>query len=282
MLILLYWALIPLYCENITDCRLDSNKTSTPYNWFLGGLLLVMVSSAALTAFQCPSTSKTTNILYAIFSTIACWSIFAFIVYGREYFRMSFANVFGYMWISKKANDILNKISPSNNIDADELIKLLSSNSDSSSVTKYPIGKDSDVEFLKKKLTKHSVDDNFELMTYIRSGINYVPSLKYIKDYTNKFFVKNISDSIDGGQDEVRKNEDLIELLNIVYTRDMIGEIILFAMAGIMCSYLSEYLIKKINCNYKTNEEIDKGLNDYDKEYNKTKQMKQKEFVVRM
>lgn len=282
MLFLLYWALIPLYCGNLSECRLDSTKTSTPYNWFIGSLTLVMIASSALTAFQCPSTNKTTNVLYAIFSTLACWSIFAFVVYGREYFRMSFANVFGYMWVSKKANDILNKISPANNIDADELIKLLSTNTTDSSGTKYPIGNDADIQLLKKKLTKHSIDDNFELMTYIRSGINYVPSLKYIKDYTNKFFEKPISDAIDSGMDGVKDNADLMELLDTVYTRDIIGEIILFAMAGIMCSYLSEYLIKKINCNYKTKEEIEKGLAEYNEQYNKQKDMEQKQFVVSM
>jgi len=280
MLILLYWALIPLYCGNLSECRLGSPNSSSPYNWFIGGLVLVMMASGALTAFQCPSVNKTTNILYAIFSTLACWSIFAFVVYGREYLRMSFANVFGYMWVSTRANEILNKISPSNNVDADKLIKLLASNNDGSSATKYPIGTEADIEFLKKKLTKYSVDDNFEMMTYIRSGTNYVPSLKYIKDYTNKFFETDISNAIDGGIDGVKENEDLMELLNIVYTRDIIGEIILFAMAGIMCSYLSEYLIKKINCNYKTKEEIEKGLNEYNQQYNKQKELEQKQFVV--
>jgi hypothetical protein len=279
MLILLYWALIPLYCEPLADCRLDSAKTSTPYNWFLGGLLLVMVASGALTALGCPAENKTMNVLYAIFSTLASWSIFIFVVYGREYFRMSFANVFGYMWVSKRANEILNKISPDANINADELIKLLSTN-ENSSLSKYPTETEADIQILKKKLTKHSVDDNFELLTYVRSGINYIPSLKYIKDYTNKFFIASVSNSIDSGMEGVKNNPELMELLDIVYTRDIIGEIILFLMAGIMCAYLSEYLIKKINCSYKTKEEIEKGLNDYNEQYNKQKEMEQKQFVV--
>jgi hypothetical protein len=237
-----------------------------------------MIAANILTAINCPSDNKIANVGYAIFSTLACWSIFVFVVYGREYLRMSFANVFGYLWVSKKANDIITKIIPKNYVDLEELITKLSKDTDDNG-TKYPRDKQSLTELI-ESVPKTRIDDNFELLTYLRSGQNYVASLKYVKDFTNKIFRTDIGVEIDQGEPSIKKNEDLVELLNILYTRDVIGEIILFILAGVMCAYLSEYLIKKINCSYKTPEEIEKGIDDYNTEYNKQQEMESKQIVV--
>lgn len=272
MLILLYWALIPNYCSDIIQCRSDSNQTSGAYNWFVGILLVLMVATNVLTAINCPSDNKMANIGYAIFSTLACWSIFLFVVYGREYLRMSFANVFGYMWISKKANDIITQIIPKSYVDLEELITKLNKETDK----KYPIDKNSFDELL-EAVPKTRIDDNFELLTYLRSGTNYIPSLKYVKNFTNKIFRNDVATAIDTAD---MKNVQLIELLNLLYIRDVIGEIILFVLSAIMCAYLSEYLINKINCSYKTPEEIEKGIDEYNAEYNKQQEMESKQIVV--
>jgi hypothetical protein len=208
----------------------------------MGVLVVLMVATNVVTAMGCPSENKLANISYAIFSTLACWSVFIFIVYGREYFRMSFANVFGYLWVSKKANDIITKIIPKSRVDFGELLENISKNP----ATKYKI-ENIDLEKMMEATSKTRIDDTFELLTYLRSGENFVPSLKYVKDFTNKMFDPSIGTAIDAGVDTVKDNADLVELLDVLYTRDVIGEIILFVMAGVMCSYLSEYLIKKIN-----------------------------------
>jgi hypothetical protein len=278
MLILLYWALIPNYCKDTLECHLNSSLTSGAYGWFMTILIILMIAANILTAINCPSDNKIANVGYAIFSTLACWSIFVFVVYGREYLRMSFANVFGYLWVSKKANDIITKIIPKNYVDLEELITKLSKDTDDNG-TKYPRDKQSLTELI-ESVPKTRIDDNFELLTYLRSGQNYVASLKYVKDFTNKIFRTDIGVEIDQGEPSIKKNEDLVELLNILYTRDVIGEIILFILAGVMCAYLSEYLIKKINCSYKTPEEIEKGIDDYNTEYNKQQEMESKQIVV--
>lgn len=266
-----------MYCKTTLDCRLDSTLSISAYNWFLGVLIAIMVASNVLTALSCPSDSKMLNVAYAMFSTIACWAIFAFVVYTREYMRMSFANVFGYLWVSKKANDIITHIIPKNYVDLTELITKLSSEDPSG--TKYPRDKQSLTELI-ESVPKIRVDDNFELLTYLRSGANYVPSLKYVKDYTNKIFREEVATAIDGGIDTVKTNSDLVDLLDTLYTRDVIGEIILFFLAAVMCAYLSEYLVKKINCNYKTTEEIEKGIADYDAQYNQQQEMEKQKVVV--
>jgi hypothetical protein len=237
-----------------------------------------MVSTNILTSINCPSENKIANIGYSVFITLACWSIFLFIVYGREYLRISFANVFGYLWISKKATEIITKIIPKNLIDIEELLRKTKEETGNNK-TNYPTDNLS-FQKLIESIPKTRIDDNFELLTYLRSGTNYIPSLTYIKDFTNKVFTENIEKAINNGVDGVKENEDLIELLNALYIRDVIGEIILFVLAGVMCSYLSEYLIQKINCSYKTPEEIEKGIDEYNAEYNKQKQMENKQIVV--
>jgi hypothetical protein len=278
MLILLYWAFIPNYCKDTVECHLNSSITSGAYGWFMAVLIILMVATNILTAINCPSQNKIVNVGYAIFSTLACWSIFIFIVYGREYLRMSFANVFGYMWVSKKANEIITKLIPKNYVDLEELITKLTKETENNT-TKYPIDKQSITELI-ESVPKTRIDDNFELLTYLRSGTNYVSSLKYVKDFTNKVFREDIGTAIDQGEPSVKTNTDLVELLNILYTRDVIGEIILFVLASVMCIYLSEYLIKKINCSYKTPEEIQKGIDDYNAEYNKQQEMEKNQIVV--
>jgi hypothetical protein len=47
-----------------------------------------------------------------------------------------------------------------------------------------------------------------------------------------------------------------------------------------MCAYLSEYLIKKISCNYKTTAEIEKGIADYDAQYNQQQALEKQKVVV--
>lgn len=277
MLILLYWALIPMYCKDALECQLDSDLSMSAYNWFLGVLIALMVASNVLTALGCPSDNKMLNIAYAMFSTLACWAIFGFVVYTREYMRMSFANVFGYMWVSKKANDILTHIVPKNYVDLTELLTKLSTEDPTG--TKYPRDKQSLTELI-ESVPKIRVDDNFELLTYLRSGANYVPSLKYVKDYTNKIFKEDVGAAIDGGIDTVKTNTDLVDLLDTLYTRDVIGEVILFSLAAVMCAYLSEYLIKKISCNYKTTAEIEKGIADYDAQYNQQQALEKQKVVV--
>lgn len=279
MLILLYWALIPMYCTDLTECRLDSTKSTSAYNWFIGVLFLLMIASSVLTAINCPSENKILNVVYAIFSTIACWAIFAFVVYSREYMRMSFANVFGYLWVSKKANEILAHIIPTKYVDITELMNKLSAQTSTSNGNIYKRDLSTITPEMIEKVSRIRIDDNFELLTYLRSGSNYIPSLEYVKEYTNKIFREDVANAIPDG---VKENKDLIELLNVLYTRDIIGEFILFILAGVMCSYLTEYLIKKINCNYKTKEEIDKKIAEYDAQYNQQQQLKEKSIVVTM
>lgn len=286
MLLLLYWALIPMYCPDLTVCRLNSNASATAYHWFVGVLILLMVGSNVLTAIQCPSQNKGRNVLYAIFSTIACWSLFVFVVYTREYLRMSFANVFGYLWVAKKAGEILNKLSPPSNVNVEELVKSLESDAP------HPGGKgniyntEKDVvpwkTFVLNLLQKVRVDDNFELLSYLRSGENYVPSLNYIQKYTNKPFSDPAAAAAiaEGSVEKIQSDANLMALLNVLYTRDVIGEVTLLVLAGVMCAYLSEYLVKKINCSYKTTEEIDQGLAEYDAQYNKKQAMDNKKMVV--
>jgi hypothetical protein len=268
-----------MYCSDLTECRLDSTKSNPAYNWFVGILLVLMVATNMLTAISCPSENKFMNIIYATFSTIACWAIFVFVVYTREYMRMSFANVFGYLWVSKKANDIITHIIPKNYVDLTELLTKLSSNDDSA--TKYPKDKQTITELI-ESVPKIRIDDNFELLTYLRSGSNYIPSLRYIKNYTNKIFKSDIAAAIDSEPSTVKENADLLDLLNTLYTRDVIGEFILFILAGVMCSYLSEYLIKKISCSYKTTEEIDRDLAEYNSIYHQQEELKKKQMVVTM
>jgi hypothetical protein len=274
MLLCLYWGFIPRYCSDLIECRLNPSITSGAYGWFFTILIILMVATNILKSINCPSENKLANIGYSVFITLACWSIFLFIVYGREYLRMSFANVFGYLWISKKATDIITKIIPKNLVDVEELLR---------EIKKEPPNNKTNQELVQKliqSIPKTRIDDNFELLTYLRSGTNYVPGLIYIKDFTNKVFTEKVEKAINDGVDAVKKNDDLIELLNVLYIRDVIGEIILFVLAGVMCSYLSEYLIQKINCSYKTPQEIEKRIDEYNAEYNKQQQMENKQIVV--
>jgi hypothetical protein len=282
MLVLLYWALIPMYCSDLVACRLNSSLSAMAYNWFVGVLLLLMIVSNLLTALQCPSPNKGMNAMYAIFSTLACWALFVFVVFTREYLRMSFANVFGYLWISKKASEVLNVLIPANNVDIAELVNKLQEEKpkDGETFTKYPDNAPLPLQSLLNLLQKTRIDDNFELLTYLRSGDNFVPSLQYVSKYTNKTFSKDIQTVIDGGVERVKENPLLIELLKVLYTRDVIGEVILLVLAGVMSSYLSEYLIKKINCSYKTTAEIEQGLAEYNAQYNQNQDMQDKQIVV--
>ena len=277
MMFLLYWAFIPAYCSDQLACRMNSEISYNAYNIFIGILILLMIGANALTALGCTSNTRGMNIMYAVFSTIACWSIFAFVVYSREYLRMSFSNVFGYFVVYSKINDILHKIVPKNITNTDILVNLLSNNEKA----KYTKEDELTVSYLfNKALTKLHVDDNFELMTYLRSGTNYVKSLQYVKNYTNAIFRTDIGNAIDGGENTIKANTDLVDLLNVLYTRDIVGEIILFVMSGIMCAYLSEYLITKINCNYKSTQEIETSVEKYNEEYNKAQTAKNKQVVV--
>lgn len=281
MLVLLYWALIPMYCSDLTACRLNSSLSATAYNWFVGVLVLLMIGSNLLTALQCPSPNKGMNAMYAIFSTLACWALFVFVVFTREYMRMSFANVFGYLWVAKKAGEVLNVLIPANNVDIAELVhKLQDEKPTEDGMTKYPRDAPLPLQSLLNLLQKTRIDDNFELLSYLRSGDNFLASLQYVSKYTNKTFSADVQQAIDGGVESVTATPALVDLLNVLYTRDVIGEIILLVLAGVMCSYLSEYLIKKINCSYKTTAEIDQGLAEYDAQYNKNQEMENKKMVV--
>jgi hypothetical protein len=281
MLSLLYWALIPMYCSDLTACRLNSTLSAPAYNWFVGVLILLMIGSNLLTALQCPSPNKGMNAMYAIFSTLACWALFVFVVFTREYLRMSFANVFGYLWVSKKASEILNVLVPANNVNISDLVNRLQEEKQTGEgFTKYPENSPLPLQSLINMLQKNRIDDNFELLTYLRSGENFVPSLQYVSKYTSKTFSPDVQTAIEGGVESVKNTPALVDLLNVLYTRDVIGEVILLVLAGVMCSYLSEYLIKKINCSYKTTAEIDQGLAEYDAQYNQDQQRKDKEIVV--
>jgi hypothetical protein len=281
MLVLLYWALIPMYCSDLTACRINSSLTAPAYNWFVGVLILLMIGSNLLTALQCPSPNKGMNAMYAIFSTLACWALFVFVVVTREYMRLSFANVFGYLWVSKKASEILNVLIPTNNVDIAELVDQLQGEKTSEAgSTKYPEKSPLPLQSLINLLQKHRIDDNFELLSYLRSGDNFVPSLQYVSKYTSKTFSGDFQRAIEGGVETVKETPALMDLLNVLYTRDVIGEVILLVLAGVMCSYLSEYLIKKINCSYKTTAEIDQGLAEYNAQYNSNQEMEDKQIVV--
>jgi hypothetical protein len=203
------------------------------------------------------------------------------VVVTREYMRMSFANVFGYLWVAKKAGEILNVLIPANNVDIAELVHQLQDEKPiQDGMTKYPRDTPLPLKSLLNLLQKTRVDDNFELLSYLRSGDNFVPSLQYVSRYTNKTFSAEVEQAIEGGVESVKATPALVELLNVLYTRDVIGEVILFVLAGVMCSYLSEYLIKKINCSYKTTAEIDQGLAEYDAQYNQNQQQKDQQIVV--
>lgn len=289
MLLLLYWALIPMYCPDLTVCRMNSNASANAYHWFVGVLVALMVGANVLTALQCPSENKGLNVVYAIFSTVACWSLFVFVVYTREYLRMSFANVFGYLWVAKKAGEILNGLRPSNQVNVEELVASLEQEQhtpgDSSLANGNVYEKPSQVSLknmLLNWLQKVRIDNPFELLSYLRSGDSFVPSLQYVQKYTNKPFSdpEAAAAITEGSVEKITANASLVELLNVLYTRDVVGEVLLLVLAGVMCAYLSEYLVKKINCSYKTMEEIDQGLAEYNAQYNQTQAMENKKMVV--
>lgn len=307
-----YNLIIPSYCNDITLCRLSDQYTNRPYQIFVAVIFSIMLILNVIQALNCPSLNTFNNILLATTTTIACWIIFSFVVYFREYFRMSFANVFGYLAMSTTFAKILPNIVNPSVIDSSVLETALDKFKPTSIEEYTKNGKLKDEELLKlltNEMIKIKVNDNLQLLSYLRSGTNFIYSLIFLSTYTNVYFKTDIQKGLEqikdiaigmkkktetengiSEQDKtdaftkisniVKENSQLLELLNTLYYRDIIGEVIVFILAGTMCVYLSNYLITKINCNYKTKSQIDQSINEYNAIYNENKQQKNKEIVV--
>lgn len=307
-----YNLMIPSYCNDFTLCRLWDEPTSTPYQIFIVVVIAVMLLLNIIQALKCPSLNTFNNILLATATTISCWIIFSFVVYFREYFRMSFANVFGYLAMASTFSKILPNIVNPSVIDSAVLETALDKFKPNSIEQTKESGKLKDEELLKlltNEMIKIKVNDNLQLLSYLRSGTNFIYSLIFLSNYTNVYFKTDIQKGLEqikviaidmksktenengiSEQDKtdaftkisniVKENSQLLELLNTLYYRDIIGENIVFILAGTMCVYLSNYLITKINCNYKTKTQIVQSIDQYNAIYNENQEQKKKEIVV--
>ena len=279
--------------------RLWDETTSTAYTIFSAVIVLFMLVVNSFQALSCNSMNPFNNILISTTSTFACWIIFIFVVYNKEYFRMCFANVFGYLATSTTLQQLLPLIVNPNVVDTGILQQALKQINSEHNNTKEQIKPEDIGNILSKELIKIPINDNLHLLSYLRSGTNFVYSLLFIRNYTNVYFKTEIQNTIDElkkitdnitpqtKQNDfqtisniVSNNQLLLQLLNTIYFKDIIGEIILFILAGIMCIYLNNYLISKINCNYKTKQQIETSIDQYNEIYNYNKSQTDKQIVV--
>ncbi len=188
-----YNLILPSFCNNITLCRIWDEPSSTAYQIFSGVIVLIMLLINIFQALNCPSLNTSNNILLAAASTFACWLIFVFVVYTKEYFRMSFANVFGYIAMYSYIGKILPLIVNPNVIETGILQSAIQQvQSGDTRISNEELGK-----LLTNEMIKIPIKDNFQLLSFIRSGTNFIYSLMFLSTYTNVYFKTDIQNTLD-------------------------------------------------------------------------------------
>lgn len=289
--IVLYMVLIPYFASKAEDKMMNDASSISAYMVYFVGILIFQIIQGIVQVLPCNGTALPLRITYVILLTGACWTIFAIVLFSRELMRMPFANTFGYLYVSKKLQDALQVLIPKNLTNTNILIDTLKQSSTSlSSSSSSAVDKAFLSEMMKNVLTKTHVEDNYELSTLIRSGTNFIKSLKYINDYTTTIFdtpyIANIN-QIYATLTKEKKNNNagmdmadtpdtdtdmpaivllspLVTLLQIVYTRDQIGEFLLLFLVGIMCIVLTMYVVQKNACSAKSLTQINQEVAEYE------------------
>ena len=200
---------------------IKNNSISFYYNWFLSGFIIFCVISNAIQAYNC--THNFVDIIGASLFTILSWMCFAIVIVYREYLRIPVSNVLGYLVYSRNIEYLVN--------DINKYIKC------------------ADPE----KCPKDDERSVFEICTLLRSGKLFDLSILYLWPQLNNPEEVGLGESSRETNGILHiTNPDLIRCINDLfmacYKRDLIGDIVLFSLTGVMCVFISEYIMSSYKC----------------------------------
>ena len=225
-----------LWKENSID-RIRQSAINKYYYWFIGIFMGCCIISNAIQTYMC--TRKLVDIGGSVLYTILGWLSFIIVVVYHEYLRIPFANVLGYIIYSSKIEDSVNEINQT----------ISEQGCSSSTDTPSTDGKDTPSGTCPKD-TERSI---FEICTLLRSGslfdasLLYLwPQLKHTNGVSNTSISSTDTSSLSITNDSLAEN--VSKLFMTCYLRDIIGETVLFALVGIMCIFIYEYLTSKYIC----------------------------------
>ena len=208
---------------------LKNEAESKYYNWFLIAFGSLCIVSNSVQLYSC--THKVVDIFGAIIYTLLSWMCFIIVVVYREYLRIPIANVIGYLMYSRSIEHWVNCING--------IIKNI---------------KCADPE----NCPKDEERSIFEICTLLRSGKLFDLSIIYLWPQLNKLTGLNQGDSNESpismeSDGNLRiTNTDLIQCISglfiTCYKRDLMGDIILFSLTGILCVFISEYILSTYKC----------------------------------
>jgi hypothetical protein len=231
---------------NIEEIKKDIQ--SIYYKWLLGILVIVFICSNAIQTYLC--TKQILDIFTSVIYTLLSWMCFSISIVYREYLRIPIANVIGYLFYSKKIENLVNCI-----------------NSQIKECT------DPD------KCPKDDERSIFEICTLLRGGKLFDLSVLYLWPQLNESngIGVNKSDNPIKEEEPIKEKEPIKEDTNVspvltggsgiplsitqpellecisnlfmtCYHRDLIGDIILFSLTGVLCVYISEYILSTYKC----------------------------------
>jgi hypothetical protein len=259
--------------NNIDEIKKDIQAVY--YKWLLGILGIVFIVSNSIQTYLC--TKKWFDIISSIIYTLLSWMCFAISIVYRETLRIPIANVIGYLFYSKTIEHLVNCINANIKECTDpvkcpkddersifEICTLLRSGKlfDLSVMYLWPQLKEpnainqiekslKDIKNQKDKSTKDNtpeptVTDN----TSVESPSKDIPiPMEEVDPAITDTFLPQTGGSTG---DIPIENRALIECISNLfmtcYHRDLVGDIILFSLTGVLCVYISEYMLSTYKC----------------------------------
>ena len=212
---------------SITDIKQSVN--SIYYNWFIGVFITLCIVSNAVQTYVC--TYNLSDVGGSVLYTLLGWMSFMIIVAYRDYLRIPLSNVLGYIIYARSIDNLVTGI----NLNI---------------VCKDP-----------EQCPKDGERSIFEICTLLRSGDLFDKSMFYLWPQLN--YAQGVSSSPAPGMvisDEHTSSpsrlyisntelaEYITKLFMVCYRRDIIGELALFILSGLTCSFIYAYLTSKYVC----------------------------------
>lgn len=218
--------------KSISYIKLDSiNKY---YIGFVGIIVSASIIGNTIQMYLC--NNNISDIWKYMIYTILGWMAFVIVVVYREALRIPFSNVLGYLVYSTTIENLVNCIN-------------------SSITCADPDNCPKDIE-----------RTIFEICTLLRSGRLFDASLLHLWPQFKTSSEVAAGDHLDGTpsiSSYEASNETTFRIINqelgvcvsnlfmICYNRDLLGELVLFMMTGVLCSFICEYVLSTFKCKNK-------------------------------